>query len=146
MSMKISIVETDGTVQNTGAIMHWCARTYAVDMAPWASLSVLEVYDRIKALPFRADPIDMETVQRPFYTMNSTGYGGDCDDKCVCMAAYCILHGIPYRFVALRRPDRKDLHHVALELYINHRWVFVDPTYAFNSFGREPSYAERVYI
>ena len=126
--------------------MHDMARAFALDMAPYAHLSVLEMYDVIKAIPFREDPEEMETLQRPFYTMNSMGAGGDCDDKCIALASYCILHNIGYRFVALRRPDKKDLHHVAMELYILNRWVFTDPTYSFNVFGREPFYAERVYI
>ena len=144
--MRISMIETDGSVQKTGAIMRQVAKLYATDMAPYASLSILEVYDRIKSLPFRPDPVDLETVQRPFYTMNQTGLGGDCDDKAVCLAAYCNLQSIPYKFVALRRPDKKELHHVACEVYINGKWIFADPTYGFNTFGREPVYAERVYI
>lgn len=144
--MNFKIVNTGGTVQETGKLMHWCVGEYALDMAEFAHLSVFEVFDLIKNLPFRADPPDLETIQRPFYTLYQMGSGGDCDDKCVALAAYCVLHRIPYRFVALRRADRKDLHHVACELYINNRWVFADPTYSFNTFGREPKYAQRVYI
>lgn len=119
---------------------------YYLDMAPYASLSLIEIFDKIKNLPYRPDPVDIETLMRPAYTMTGTGSGGDCDCKALALASYAKLHSIPFRFIAIRRPGRKVLHHVALELYYSNRWLFADPTYRFNVLGRKREEAERVIL
>lgn len=127
--------------------MHRMVETYYRDMLPYAHLSLEQVYDIIKSLPFRPDPETNETLMRPAYTMLMLGTGGDCDDKSIALAAYCRLVGIPYRFIAVRRADQKTLHHVFLECYIRNKWIHVDPTYRFNTLGREREpYAEYVLI
>lgn len=127
--------------------MHRMVETYYRDMLPYAHLSLEQVYDIIKALPFRPDPENNETLMRPSYTMLMLGTGGDCDDKSIALASYCRLVGIPYRFIAVRRADQKTLHHVFLECYIRNKWIHVDPTYRFNTLGREREpYAEYVLI
>lgn len=91
--------------------------------------------------------MDEEVLQRPYFTVNGMGKGGDCDDKAIAMASWAYLNGIPYRFIAVRRPDRKSLHHVFTELYIGNRWVAADCTYSINRFGCErENYAERVVL
>lgn len=130
-------IETSGDVQTTGRMMHEMVRRYHHDMAPWYHLSLWEVFDLIKSLPFRPDPDHEETLMRPELTMTGQGYGGDCDDKCIALASYCFGVGIPYRFVAVRRPDRKELHHVICDVYISGKWVHADPTYSFNTLGRQ---------
>ena len=269
-------LQTDGRATSTGVLMRQVVEKYYQDMAPFASLSLLQMFDRIKNLPYRPDPDKVETLMRPRYTMNMQGSGGDClsedtlletrteyviisrikpgdiimgregwttvvsvsykgilpvnqyslssggrffatkdhrcilsdgaeikagklkigdsllkndyhpcendisvvsiekrgrrkvydletsdhgiylpgagivvhncDDKSIALAAYARLYSIPYRFVAIRRPGRKNLHHVATELYINGKWLFADPTYRFNTLGRTREEAERVYI
>jgi hypothetical protein len=144
--MKVYKIRTDGRAQSTGKIMRDMVETYHRDMAPYAHLSLMQVFDLIKNLPYRPDPVDIETLMRPSYTMTMRGTGGDCDCKALALASYARLHGIPYRFVAIRRPGRKNLHHVAVELYINNRWLFADPTYSFNVIGRTREEAERVVL
>jgi transglutaminase-like putative cysteine protease len=139
-------LQTDGKAKSTGVLMRQVVEKYYQDMAPYASLSLLEIFYRIKNLPYRPDPAKVETLMRPRYTMLMQGSGGDCDDKSIALAAYARLYSIPYRFVAIRRPGRKNLHHVATELYINGKWLFADPTYSFNTLGRTREEAERVYI
>lgn len=142
-----STVHTNGDARKTGQLMHLMVEQYYTDMVPYAHLSLRKVFDIIKRIPFRPDPPDAETLMRPFYTMHSMGTGGDCDDKAIALASYCKLKGIPYRFVAVRRADEKLLHHVYLECYIENRWVHADPTYRFNSLGRErEQYAEYVFM
>lgn len=119
---------------------------YYLDMAPYASLSVIQVFNIIKNLPYRPDPVDIETLMRPKYTMTMRGYGGDCDCKALALAALARLQKIPYRFVAIRRPGRPVLHHVAVELFMQDQWIFFDPTYNFNSFATVRPEAERVII
>lgn len=145
--MIASTVYTDGKAKTTGILMHRMVETYYRDMLPYAHLSLEQVYDIIKALPFRPDPENNETLMRPSYTMLMLGTGGDCDDKSIALASYCRLVGIPYRFIAVRRADQKTLHHVFLECYIRNKWIHVDPTYRFNTLGREREpYAEYVLI
>jgi len=127
--------------------MHRMVAEFKNDMLPYVHLSLPEVFDVIKAIPFRPDPVDRELLQRPYYTMNNMGAGGDCDDKAICAASYAALVGIPYRFVAVRRADRIYLHHVFTELYINGRWIHADCTYSFCTLGCEREhYEERLVI
>lgn len=141
--MIITIKKTDGLAASTGPLMHEMVRKYHNDMLPYASLSLPEVFDLIKSIPFRPDPPDVEVLMRPSYTMSMTGPGGDCDDKSIALASYAYLLNIPYRFVAVRRADKKELHHVYTELYINNKWIHADPTYSFNTLGRKrEGYAE----
>lgn len=118
-----------------------------MDMAPYASCTLPEIFDIIKSIPFRPDPFDSETLMRPLYTMESRGTGGDCDDKSIALASWCKLNNIPYKFIAVRRPDMDTLHHVFTVIYIDGQWIHADPTYAFNTLGREREhYAEYVEI
>ena len=144
--MIVYKITTDGKATTTGAIMRDVVETYYTDMAPYASLSLLEIFERIKNLPYRPDPPSVETLMRPSHTMQMRGTGGDCDCKALALAAWCRLHSIPFRFIAIRRPGRKSLHHVALELYYKDKWIFADPTYRFNTLGRKRDEAERVVL
>jgi len=145
--MIVSHVQTDGDPRTTGAFMHGMVERYWRDMVPYAHLTVTEVFDRIKNIPFKADPQEAEVLQRPMYTMQGNGYGGDCDDKAIALASWCRAVGLPYQFVAVRRADMPDLHHVFCRIYIRNRWVHADPTYNFNALGREREpYAEYVVI
>jgi hypothetical protein len=145
--MIATTVYTDGDPRRTGELMHQMVAQYKDDMLPYAHLSFWDVHEIIKNLPFRPDPLTIETLQRPRYTMEGSGLGGDCDDKAIALASWCELTGYPWRFVAVRRPDMPALHHVYPEVYIGNKWVHADPTYSFNTVGRpREEYAEYVYI
>lgn len=157
--MELYQVHTNGDARETGALMRDMAYRYAQDMAPYLHLTLNEVFDKIKKIPFRPDPPDAETLMRPRYTMRLQGFGGDCDDKAIALAAYLILKGgrawtpnirprqFDWRFIAVRRADYDTLHHVFLQIYINGMWVSADPTYSFNALGRErETYIDRVII
>jgi hypothetical protein len=281
--MKIYHITTDGKATSTGVIMRSMVERYYLDMAPFASCSVIQVFNLIKNLPYRPDPVNVETLMRPKYTMTMRGYGGDClsedtklltinefdivtpvyianikvgdiimgkngwvkvtkvfdkgflptrkyllsnygffiatgehrcflangmevkaenleinnhllkcshprfdrvhivkivdivdggnrhvydietedhgiylpdadivvhncDCKALALASFAYLQKIPYRFIAIRRPGRPVLHHVAVELFMQNQWIFFDPTYNFNSFAQKREEAERVII
>jgi transglutaminase-like putative cysteine protease len=144
--MKVYKFTTDGSATSTGALMRQVVERFYLDMAPYASFSLIEIFDKIKNLPFRPDPLCTETLMRPSHTMNMRGTGGDCDDKAIALASWARLFKIPYRFIAIRRPGRKNLHHVAVELYTNNKWLFCDTTYSFNVIGRKREEAERVVL
>lgn len=134
-------------VQQTASEMYRLAFAYRDDMAPYASMSLQELFDLLKNLPWTADPEDTEFLKRPFFTLHRMGPGGDCDDKMICVGAWCNLLGIPFRFVAVSKSLKDPLHHVVVEMYIQGTWELFDPTYAFNVLGRPISiYPQRVIL
>jgi len=147
MQVQVSTVYTNGMAVNTGPYMHHMVERYWRDMLPWAHLTLDEIFSLIKSIPFRPDPEDEETLMRPAYTMARMGWGGDCDDKCIALAAWARINRIPYRFVAVRRPDMPTLHHVVCDLFVRGKWIHADPTYSFNTLGRErEKYVEHTVI
>jgi len=89
---------------------------------------------------------DIETGDHGIYLPDADIVVHNCDCKALALAAWAYLQKIPYRFIAIRRPGRTVLHHVAIELYMEKQWIFFDPTYRFNSFGEKREEAERVII
>lgn len=165
--MVLTRTQTDGKATSTGNYMRFMVDKYYTDMIPYASLYLSDIFDIIKNIPFRPDPPDEETLMRPRYTMSMQGWGGDCDDKSIALASWAKLYGgrawtpamvekpdlykppkeYDFRFVAVRRPDMDSLHHVFTEIYIKDRWIHADPTYPFNTLGRERErYAEYAII
>lgn len=128
-------------VKYTGKLMRELSVRYQNDVAEYGHLSLIQFYDLIKNIPYKPDPKKMEFLQRPYYTLKERGKGGDCDDKAICIGAYCALAKLPFRFVALGRKAGGRLHHVIIEVMIdNHlderRWVHLDATYSFNTIGK----------
>jgi len=136
MTMPAPRVRELTDVQQTASEMYRIAFAWQEDMAQYASMSLQELFDLLKNIPFNADPPDMEYLQRPWYTLNQASVGGDCDDKAICVGAWCHLRGIRFRFVAVSRSKTAPLHHVLTELYLNGTWYEFDPTYDFNVLGR----------
>lgn len=134
------------SLEQTSREMYRLAWAWREDMAGYAASSLQEVFDLLKNIPYKADPPDSEHLQRPFYTLNEMGAGGDCDDKAIAAGAWANLRGYPFRFVAVSKFADKDLHHVFTEMYIQQTWFPFDPTYAFNVLGRPTAYAKRVIL
>jgi hypothetical protein len=128
-------------VKYTGKLMRELSVRYANDVSMFAHLSIIEFYDMVKNIPYKEDPKKVEFLQRPYYTLNQRGKGGDCDDKCIVMGAYLALAGIPFRFVAYGKKADGRLHHVIVEALITNdnntqgKWVHLDPTYSYNTIG-----------
>jgi transglutaminase-like putative cysteine protease len=134
-------------VRQTAFNMYRIAYAWKDDMAAYASMSMQELFDLLKNIPFNADPNDTELLQRPFYTLNQAGRGGDCDDKAICVGAWCHLNGFPFRFLAVSMEPGADLHHVLTEIFYRGRWIEFDPTYNFNVLGRPlKQYTKRLYL
>lgn len=147
MRIRLTSVTTNGKAAATGPYMHAMVDRYWRDMIPWGTLSLPEIFDRIKAIPYRADPPTVETLMRPYYTMRGYGWGGDCDDKAIALASWAVINHMPYRFVAVRRHGQPTLHHVFPQVWTGDRWTTADATYSINVLGRErEQYAERVII
>lgn len=141
--------------KETGRWMHRIVNEFYMDMAPWSGESVLSMYTIIKDIPYRPDPKGNEVLQRPKYTMEGMGWGGDCDDKSICFAAFCKLKGIRYRFIGVgkKKPlkkygffDKILLTHVYTQVYLGGEWVDADCTYSFNVFGQALDRYDRIEI
>jgi len=128
--------------RQTGRLMHKMVNKYCLDMSPYASMSLNEVFDFVKKIPFQPDPAMIELLKRPYYTIQGIGEGGDCDDKAIVMASWAKLNSIPYRFIGVgcRKPGQKKnakilLSHVFTQFYILGEWLNVDATYSYNKLG-----------
>jgi len=86
-------------------------------------LAVLLAYVRDE-IAYRLDPACVERVQDPLTTLELAS--GDCDDKCVLLAALLAAIGHVPRFVAQYNGTEFD--HVYCEAQVNGRWVALDPT------------------
>ncbi len=134
-------------VNQTAFNMYRIAHAWKDDMGAYASLSLIELFDLLKNIPFNADPHDTELLQRPFYTLNQLGRGGDCDDKAIATGAWCHLNNLPFRFLAVSMQSDGVLHHVLTEIFYRGRWIEFDPTYSFNVLGRPlKAYTKRLLL
>lgn len=129
-------------VKYTGQRMRELAVLYQNDVAMHGHLSFMQFYDLIKNLPYKNDPKKQEFLQRPYYTLTQRGQGGDCDDKCICIGAYCAIAKFPFRFVACGKMENGRLHHVITEVLMDNdkgvkSWIHVDATYAYNTIGKQ---------
>lgn len=131
--------------EQTARYMYYLSRKYYLDMVAYSDYTIIEVFELISSLPYEFDPPGHELVKRPLYTIQGLYSGGDCDDKSVCVGAWCELTNTPYRFIGVGNPkpgvkygifDKIKLQHVFCLVNIMGRWVIFDPTYSFNTLGR----------
>lgn len=72
-----------------------------------------------REIKYQRDVLDAETLQTPDKTVADGS--GDCDDKCILLAAMLLSIGHPARFVALAfRPG--DFSHVIVETPVGAYW------------------------
>jgi hypothetical protein len=76
-------------------------------------------------ITYRRDPLTVERVQDARRTIEIGS--GDCDDKCVVLAALLGCLGMRTRFVVLGY-NRRNYSHVYLECLYRGEWIPLDPT------------------
>jgi len=94
--------------------------------------NVWALYDFVRSLDYKDDPLDAEVVSRPKYTMRKDWHGPrDCDDKTLIFGAWAELNGIRWRVVcAGSSPNpEENPHHIYPELLIGGNWLTCDATY-----------------
>ena len=129
----------------TGSEMGRLSRQYASDMEPFSSWAPWEIQTYIKNIPYRADPVGMEYLSRPHYTI--LGHMPfDCDDRCICIGAWAVLNSCPYLFIAARQDGRKTYHHVYPRVYIDEEWKNLDCTYPWHIYNEPKNYASELVI
>lgn len=113
------------------------AREHRDDILPYLSeeTDLFAWYERIRSLPYVADPQGIETISRPRYTLKEDWNGPrDCDDKTVLILSYCHLKEIPCRIIVCGQTPAP--HHIYPEVKLN-VWMPADATYPHRSvFGR----------
>lgn len=112
------------------------AATYFADLLPYRFESLMKAYDYVRGLPYIADPVGLETVSRPRYTLARDWNGPrDCDDKTVILLAAAKLLRTPARIVVCGQTSRP--HHVYPEWFLG-EWTPADATYPERSaFGQK---------
>jgi hypothetical protein len=109
---------------------------YCDDVLPFSDMTIHEFQYLIKNLPYREDPEGEEHVSRPLYPLSDLTIPFDCDDRCVCIGAFCMLKGIPFRFIAVCEAPEKDYHHVYSEIFFENAWIECDATYPHHLIGQ----------
>lgn len=113
-------------VHQTAEQMRRLTEQYYTDLGGWLRVPLMQYYLFVCTLPYVSDPIGVETVSRPLYTLQRDYRPRDCDDKSVLLASWCHGNGIKKRFVSTStRPDKR-LCHVFLQL---ENGLLMDSTY-----------------
>lgn len=128
--------------EQTAAAMHAVVTNHANDLDGvsvvlngntrlLSSMSISEMFDYIRKIPYRFDPKPREIVARPSLLLELQGVGIDCKKKAILMAAFLQRYypEIPWRFVSTsRRPDKR-ITHVFVQAFIGDAWINLDCTY-----------------
>lgn len=113
-------------VHQTADQMRRITELYYSDLGTWLRVPLFDFYIHVCALPYVSDPVGVETVSRPAYTLQRDYKPRDCDDKSVLLASWCQGNGLKKRFVSTStRPDRR-LCHVFVQL---ENGLLLDSTY-----------------
>ncbi len=113
--------------QTLGVIFRF-AEQYKSDLQPFQNMSLLEFYDYVHNLPFKADPQGKERVQRPLFTLSPAWEGSrDCDDKSTLLGAFMRLKGIDFALTVAGRGTTP--HHVYPKVIANGLLFPLDATY-----------------
>ncbi|KAB2929148.1 MAG: hypothetical protein F9K24_20705 [Leptonema illini] len=135
-NMKITIVDLESYKQTVDECRR-IAREHRDDILPYLSsrTNLFDWYNVIRSLQYVADPVGLETISRPAYTLLRYWNGPrDCDDKTVLILSFCYLHEIPCRMIVCGQTPAP--HHIYPEVKLN-VWMPADATYPHRSvFGR----------
>jgi len=84
-----------------------------------------------KTVRYMPDPDGMEYVTSPIELLSrwlkKETVMGDCDDHVLLLDALCLSVGIPARPVGIQLPGSGWFNHVISQVFINGRWVDLDP-------------------
>lgn len=122
--MKLSGVKLT-SVEQTGRKMISIVKRFAHDIGCLSYLPLLDYFYYVASIPYQKDPIAIEFIQRPKYSLNSSPFC-DCDDKTILMASWAYLNHIPCRIVAV---GKQRLSHVFSEFFLEGEWIPLDATY-----------------
>lgn len=138
--MALSI-KTLRSKDETGEEMHRLIEKYNTDLdgvkvikngtkIPFSALSIPDVYEFVKRIPYRKDVSPVEVVARPRTILRNRGAGMDCKKKAIIIASYLKNRGIPYRLIASSRKPNGRIHHVFPQMGFGKTWMNLDATYS----------------
>lgn len=129
-------------VYQTAGEMRRLVEEYYNDLGNWLRVPLIDFYKFVCLLPYVPDPVGVETVSRPAYTLRPDYTPRDCDDKSVLIAAWCHGNGRKKRFVSTSTKPDGRLCHVFVQL---DNGLFVDSTYPkFKDYMGQYPYFPRV--
>lgn len=131
--------------QDTGAKMRWLSRRYAVDLWPWKNLSMGEIFNLLKKIPYREDSEfirDGELIVRPKYCLNmaEAGLALDCKKKAICAMAWANLNNIPNALIAASETSNQKIHHCFVLMYPEGEPIVFDATLPTNKLNQKNPY------
>lgn len=108
-------------------------RNYAVDVVAHCpardyTCEVGALFEAVRSdIRFVRDPVGMEWIQRPEWTLHKRA--GDCDCQVTLLGSMLRSLGYPVRFVTGKRPGVPLPEHVWIEVKVKDRWLTLDPTW-----------------
>jgi len=97
---------------------------------PLTELTLCQIFNLVKNIPYRRDTKPVEIVSRPKIIIKNRRFGMDCKKKGILLGAYLKSNNIPYRFTSISRKPSGRIHHVFPQVYINGQWRNLDATYS----------------
>jgi len=133
----------------TASAMRRIIRQYAGDLlkgkkitnrdgrdVPPGRLSLEEMFDFVKDIPYKTDIEPSEIIGRPKILLEGADGGLDCKKKAILMAAWCEVNGTPWELFGSSIRKDKDIHHVFPGVCLNGKtWTNIDATYPENRIG-----------
>lgn len=133
MLKKINPLET---FEKTVLKIFEFAKKYQTDCLFLESKTPIEVFDFIKNLEYKPDPVGIEFLSRPDFSIFRNDLPRDCDDKTLIACCYFELKNYPYKIIVSGK--NKDPHHVYPIVFLDNNWVVFDATYPSNKFNQVP--------
>lgn len=116
-------------------------KTYYNDCYQFNNMSITDIFNMIKKIPYKADPHGIEFVRRPAKLLESNA--GDCDDK-TCLFLACLkVKKIKCGYAIVKGPGKKFFHHIFPFAIIDKNIIDLDATYPQNYIGMKKQWAER---
>jgi hypothetical protein len=111
-------------------------KKYSSDCLFLINKTPAEVFDFIKNLDYKPDPINIEFLSRPEFSIWRKDLPRDCDDKTLMAVCYFELKNIPYRIIISGKTFKP--HHIYAEFLdqLKNTWIPFDATYKKNQFGK----------
>lgn len=105
----------------------------------FARIVALEAIRRVHEVPYVAGPEGLDEFAPASYTLQ---HGGDCDRLGTLLAGLCCLCGLISRVNWLEQPGQA-LDHVSVEIMLDGRWLWAEPSVPGAVLGEDPYAAVR---
>lgn len=111
---------------------------YTEDVEDYLPLSINQMFDVVRKIPYVPDPKHNEKVARPKYTIRD---GGDCDDKTVLFLAWLKAKGYDGGFSIVSQ--KWTFSHIFPFVTINGKNIDLDATYEDGVIGKTMTWTRR---